>query len=61
MEGYIPSFSFLAPKLRVLASMGAIFTPKPLVTGGDEGGGGGGEIFFKTISEWKVTCQISAS
>ena len=39
MEGYIPSFSFLAPKLRVLASMGAIFTPKPLITGGYVGGG----------------------
>ena len=27
--------------------MGAIFTPKPLVTGGDEGGGGGGKYFSK--------------
>ena len=47
MEGYIPSFSFLAPKLRVLASMGAIFTPNPSLRGGMWEGGGGGKYFWK--------------
>ena len=42
-EAYIPSFSFIAPKLGVQPSKGGNFTPKTPRYGG--GGGGGGKYF----------------
>ena len=50
---YIPSFSFLAPKLGVQPSKRGNFTPKILRYGGE--GAGGGEIFFKSIFKMKPT------
>ena len=60
-EAYIPSFSFLAPKLGVQPSKGGNFTPKTPRYGGKGGGGGGGEMFSKYISKMKLTYQVSAS
>ena len=52
---YIPSFSFLAPKLGVQPSKRGNFTPKTLRYGGEGVGGGEGEIFFKSIFKMKPT------